>query len=229
MVDPARRSVERAPKQRRSRLREQRILDVAWTLFCAPGASEVSVREVCAAAETSPSSFYARFRDRGGLLETMIERFEAEFLRTIEDAIEFAQPDGDLPTFVHRLVSSTLEFTSRRAPLVGRVRRAAVDDAGVEERWKRFELRAFAALEASLERVRPGPEATAIAERHRALSPAIEAIYRGVDGSAGAPSHDEGEAQARRMKIARDLTGWLLDGDPPSASAGTSQATTIGA
>ena len=218
MSEVVARPVGREPKQRRSRLRERRILEVAWELFCAPGASEVSVREVCAAAETSPSSFYARFRDRSGLLVTIVERFEREFLETIEAAIVAPHVRGDLPAFVHHLVTTTLELASRRAPLVGRARRAAVEDPAIDACWKRFEERCFAALEGSVDRVEPGPRANAIIRRHRQLSPAIEAIYRGVDGSATAPPYDEADAAARRAQLARDLTEWLLAEDAPATS-----------
>ena len=228
MEEGARRAAGREPKQRRSRLRERRILDVAWLLFCTPGASEVSVREVCAAADTSPSSFYARFRDRAGLLEHVIDRFEQEFLQAIEDAIRAPHVGNDLPTFVYELVTSTLELASLRAPLVGRVRRAAMEDPGVAERWRLYEVRTFAALEGSLERVHPGPRAKAIAMRHRMLSPAIEAIYRGVDGTVAPPAFDDTDAATRRVRIARDLTDWLLeDARPATAIQGPPAVQTV--
>jgi AcrR family transcriptional regulator len=65
----------RKPQQARSILSMARMLDAADALFAEGGDEALTVEAVVERSNTSVGSFYARFGDRGGLLEAMHERF----------------------------------------------------------------------------------------------------------------------------------------------------------
>lgn len=65
----------RKPQQARSILSMARMLDAAEVLFAEGGEEALTVEAVVKQSKTSVGSFYARFGDRGGLLEAMHERF----------------------------------------------------------------------------------------------------------------------------------------------------------
>lgn len=65
----------RKPQQARSILSMARMLDAAEVLFAEGGEEALTVEAVVKRSKTSVGSFYARFGDRGGLLEAMHERF----------------------------------------------------------------------------------------------------------------------------------------------------------
>ena len=65
----------RKPQQARSILSMARMLDAADLLFAEGGEEALTVEAVVKRSKTSVGSFYARFGDRGGLLEAMHERF----------------------------------------------------------------------------------------------------------------------------------------------------------
>jgi AcrR family transcriptional regulator len=65
----------RKPQQARSILSMARMLDAAEALFAEGGEEALTVEAVVKRSKTSVGSFYARFGDRGGLLEAMHERF----------------------------------------------------------------------------------------------------------------------------------------------------------
>ena len=67
----------RAPKQGRSERTRARILEAAESLLRECGTSGVSIRDICARADASASSFYARFDDREELIRVVFERFAA--------------------------------------------------------------------------------------------------------------------------------------------------------
>ena len=77
----------RTPHQDRSRRTLERLLDAAETLLQERGFDNVSVAEIAHAAESSVGAFYARFRDKNGLLNHLHERFSEEALATAESSL----------------------------------------------------------------------------------------------------------------------------------------------
>ena len=64
-----------APKQQRSRESVQRILDAASRLFAERRTTEVSIAEICALADVSRSSLYARYEDSDAIVHRVYEAF----------------------------------------------------------------------------------------------------------------------------------------------------------
>ena len=64
----------RPPQQGRSRETLERILTAAEKLLDGRDYEEISIQEICQAADVSPSSFYSRFSTKEALLMTLHER-----------------------------------------------------------------------------------------------------------------------------------------------------------
>lgn len=77
----------RAPHQDRSRKTLERLLDAAEALLQERGFEAVSVAEIARAAGSSVGAFYARFRDKNGLLNHLHERFCEEAMATADHAL----------------------------------------------------------------------------------------------------------------------------------------------
>lgn len=68
------------------------ILEAAEALFAEEGYGPASLRQVMAAAEVSPTAFYARFDSKQAVLEALVDRFLAELQQRAEAALATA-PD----------------------------------------------------------------------------------------------------------------------------------------
>ena len=77
----------RTPHQDRSRKTLERLLDSAEALLEERGFDSVSVAEIAQSAGSSVGAFYARFRDKNGLLHHLHERFCEEAMATSDAAL----------------------------------------------------------------------------------------------------------------------------------------------
>jgi AcrR family transcriptional regulator len=84
----------RTPHQDRSRKTLERLLDTAEALLQERGFDNVSVAEIAQAAGSSVGAFYARFRDKNGLLHHLHERFCEEAMATAQTALDPARWEG---------------------------------------------------------------------------------------------------------------------------------------
>jgi AcrR family transcriptional regulator len=78
----------RVPHQDRSRKTLERLLDTAEALLQERGFETVTVAEIAQAAGSSVGAFYARFRDKNGLLHHLHERFCEEAIATSDTLLE---------------------------------------------------------------------------------------------------------------------------------------------
>jgi len=78
----------RPPRQARSQQTFERILDAAEQLVLQRGADATSVSAIAKAAGSSVGAFYARFKDKEGLLRVLFERFYAEAGATIDSILD---------------------------------------------------------------------------------------------------------------------------------------------
>ncbi|MEI5678717.1 MULTISPECIES: TetR/AcrR family transcriptional regulator [unclassified Mesorhizobium] len=74
----------RAPTQQRSRERVERILEVASALIAATGSDAMRMSEVAENAGISIGSLYQYFPDKGAILRTLAERYNAQGRECIE-------------------------------------------------------------------------------------------------------------------------------------------------
>ena len=79
--------LRRAPSQRRSRERVERILAVATELIAARGSDALRMAEVAAKAEISIGSLYQYFPDKAAIIRALAERCNAEGRACIEEGL----------------------------------------------------------------------------------------------------------------------------------------------
>jgi AcrR family transcriptional regulator len=84
----------RPPCQARSQETLERILDAAEALVAEKGFEDTSVAEVARRAGSSVGAFYARFRDKDGLLYALYERYLEQAMATADTALEPARWEG---------------------------------------------------------------------------------------------------------------------------------------
>ncbi len=84
----------RAPQQARSQETLDRILDAAEALVTEKGFEEATVAEVARRAESSVGAFYARFRDKTGLLYALHDRYLEQAMATADLALDPARWAG---------------------------------------------------------------------------------------------------------------------------------------
>jgi AcrR family transcriptional regulator len=72
----------------RSRAIRERLLDAAETVVAAKGFEAAGVAEVVARAGSSVGVFYARFRDKRGLLHALHDRFQREAQARLDAALD---------------------------------------------------------------------------------------------------------------------------------------------
>ena len=65
----------RPPRQARSQETLDRILDAAEALVAEKGFGDATVADIARRAESSVGAFYARFKDKEGLLYALYERY----------------------------------------------------------------------------------------------------------------------------------------------------------
>lgn len=78
----------RPPRQARSQQTLDRILDAAEALLEDKGFEDVKVADVVDRAGSSVGAFYARFRDKEGLLHALQERWLEQAVATADDALD---------------------------------------------------------------------------------------------------------------------------------------------
>lgn len=77
----------RAPTQRRSRERVERLLAAAASLIAARGSDALRMSEVAAGAGVSIGSLYQYFPDKGAIIRTLAERYNAQGRACIAEAL----------------------------------------------------------------------------------------------------------------------------------------------
>jgi len=98
--------LRRAPSQRRSRERVERILSVATELIAAQGSDALRMAEVAAKAGISIGSLYQYFPDKAAIIRTLAERINAEGRACIEDGLRGVDNAGELRDAFGRLVDT---------------------------------------------------------------------------------------------------------------------------
>jgi len=97
----------REPRQARSRETLDRILDAAEALVAEKGFEDATVAEIVRRADSSVGAFYARFRDKDGLLYALYDRYLEQAIATADEALDPARWEG---AEAHELLSSVVEF-----------------------------------------------------------------------------------------------------------------------
>ncbi|HUO86160.1 MAG TPA: TetR/AcrR family transcriptional regulator [Thermoanaerobaculia bacterium] len=126
------------PTQARSRRTLERVIEAATRLLDEQTFEELTIAQVVERAGSSVGSFYARFGDKAGLLDTLDEIYAQELIATVEELIgeAAADPPADLADAVRHLFRPLVDFHRERRGLI----RALVLEARAH-RAPRFEER----------------------------------------------------------------------------------------
>lgn len=196
----------RGPKQERSERTLARILDAAEQMLSERGIADVPVRDICDAAETSPSSFYARFADKSALLHALMDRRSERVFSRIDQFREDV-PDEKFEGFIDRMIDGLQRFFRDDRRLRQALMMAAEDDQGlrIRARWIDSEIlrRVF---EVAAERF-PDRDWDKIETGIKEGLPIIAAAFRGgieVPGELGLEDEDA------HHRVVRDLSALIL-------------------
>jgi AcrR family transcriptional regulator len=113
-----------------------RLLDAAEEILGERGMDGLTVAEVAKRAGSSVGAFYARFRDKAGLMRAVAERFRRQAIETIRAVLEPSRWQGvAAPEIVFTLVAFMVRMYLEKASLLRaigsqRVQDGALDDIG---------------------------------------------------------------------------------------------------
>ena len=126
----------------------ERILAATEALLAERDFGAVSVAQIAAAAKSSVGAFYARFRDKSGLLHMVHERFCEEAQATMEDAMDPARwEDSSLTQVVEALVAFMVRTYQDRSGLMRTFLIHGVSHPTFQEREQRLSKQMFAKLD----------------------------------------------------------------------------------
>lgn len=97
----------RPPQQARSQQTLDRILDSAERLIAEKGIDDASIAEIVGRAGSSVGAFYARFRDKDGLVYALYERYYEQAVATADEALEPGRWEG---AGIAELLSAVIRF-----------------------------------------------------------------------------------------------------------------------
>ena len=100
----------RAPSQRRSRERVERMLAVATALIAEQGSDAMRMSEVAERAGVSIGSLYQYFPDKASIVRTLAERYNAQGLACSAAELESVHSEDDLHPALARIVDGYYEM-----------------------------------------------------------------------------------------------------------------------
>lgn len=165
------------PKQQRSKATVERILRAAEDLIAERSFHEVTVQELCIAADVSASSFYARFPAREDVLVALFDlHSRAARDDTATAILEVVERSGSDEDMVRVLLSAYLRFVRSNGPLMVSI----FADPSLTDRYWSLGSEVYSDLEAVLTGIfgGEGPEFTMRAEF--AVRVAAAALQRAV-------------------------------------------------
>ena len=110
-----------APRQRRSALTQERLLDALEALLDERVFEQISIQDIAAAAGVAVGTVYRRFRNKEALLPALYRRLDRHYddwAQTVWNGHDAADGE-DLRALLLRLVAAHVSFYRRNAPLLG--------------------------------------------------------------------------------------------------------------
>ncbi|CAM3823435.1 TetR/AcrR family transcriptional regulator [Xenorhabdus thuongxuanensis] len=93
----------KAPRTKPAEVRLDELMAAAEQLFLAQGVDATTINEIVELAQVAKGTFYHYFASKNKLLEAMGERYTAQFLMRLEEAVNTCKPDdwlGRLCTWI---------------------------------------------------------------------------------------------------------------------------------
>jgi AcrR family transcriptional regulator len=107
------------PRQGRSQETLDRLLDAAEALLATRGFDEITVPEIVREAQSSVGAFYARFKDKDGLLHALHQRTCDEAYATMEKGLDPTDWEGaGIADIIEVFVASLVELNRQRPGLL---------------------------------------------------------------------------------------------------------------
>jgi AcrR family transcriptional regulator len=118
------------PRQGRSQQTLDRLLDAAEELLMTRGFDEITVPEIASRAESSVGAFYARLKDKDGLLHALHQRTCDDAYATMEKGLDPAEWEGESVTEIIEVFVASLVGLNEQRPglLLAVLDRARVDE-----------------------------------------------------------------------------------------------------
>ncbi len=193
----------RAPSQRRSRERVERLLVAATKLIEERGSDVMRMSEVAETAGVPIGSLYQYFPDKAALIRTLAERFNAIGRTCVEDALATVRGEEDLPVALEQIIDGYYEMFVAE-PVMRDIWSGTQADKALQELSAAEGDVLAAMLLAVLLRLRPDADGAALATKTRLMMELTEATMRlaiSVDRAEG----DAFVALFRRIFV-RELT-----------------------
>jgi AcrR family transcriptional regulator len=210
------------PAQRRSQETMDRILATGQELLDGRRFTDVSVNEICNAADVSLSSFYARFESKQRLLAVLHERHIARRRAQIDEIIaELLAPGPTLRDFLTQAASIYLAAHEMDRPMVQTLRQEQLAYPGLADRLQALDHEFRSTVVHAAASLVPGCDAEVRRRMHFATHVVTlalrESVHTGVTLLTNVPISDE-----RVVNESIDL--WMLyafSGAPPDRGAPT--------
>jgi len=109
----------RPPRQARSQETLDRLLDAAEQLVAEKGFADATIAELVRRAGSSVGAFYARFRDKDGLLYALYERYLEQAMATTDAALDPRRWEGaSIPEILRAVVPFLVSVYRERQGLI---------------------------------------------------------------------------------------------------------------
>jgi len=107
------------PRQGRSQQTLDRLLDAAEELLMTRGFDEITVPKIVNRAQSSVGAFYARLKDKDGLLHALHQRTCDDAYATMEKGLDPADWEGaDIAEIIEVFIASVVELNRQRPGLL---------------------------------------------------------------------------------------------------------------
>ena len=216
-----------APKQARSEETLRRLLDAAEAIIAEKGLADASIPEIVRRGRSSVGGFYARFRDKNGLLRALEERFFVELdgrLEALADPSRWSR--APLPAIVAACAGELVAVVSARHHLIAAFAQRGLADPDFHRDALRFRRKVSQRLSSLLLSRRgvfrhPEPELAIDLGVQSAMALMLHHVLYGETRAAGrALSRKDLVREITRAFLAYLGVPGALDFDPAGAPAG---------
>lgn len=110
----------RTPRQKRSKLMAEKILDTSLKLFCEKGYYNTTTNEIAKEAGISIGSLYSYFKDKDTLFMEILEQYHNDFqivFENIKDEVNNSLYRKDKKAWLHILLDSLIQMHMSVKPL----------------------------------------------------------------------------------------------------------------
>jgi AcrR family transcriptional regulator len=147
----ARETKTRAPQQKRSIDKKEKILDAAYALFCERGYYKTTTPEVAKKAAVSVGCLYSYFKDKNDLFTAVLDTYDRRFDEMRAEAlIAFGRPGASYREALRDLLINLIAIHRESRALNIEMGILSYSDPAIRERKKEQERKILAGVRAAL-------------------------------------------------------------------------------